>query len=129
MGMINVGKENSTPVDLYYEDHGSGSPVVLIHGWPLSGASWEADSSAGVDWDAPVCEGVDRRFSKRHPEKPLPTLPIHGNADRILPPAGTSRRQAKMNKNIKFVEIPGGPHGLCWTHAERVNAELVPFVA
>ena len=41
MGTISVGKENSTSIDLYYEDHGSGSPVVLIHGWPLSGASWE----------------------------------------------------------------------------------------
>src|SRR6185436_9241346 len=38
---INVGQENSTPIDLYYEDHGSGMPVVLIHGYPLSGASWE----------------------------------------------------------------------------------------
>ncbi len=41
MGKINVGKENSGPVDIYYEDHGSGMPVVLIHGWPLSGMSWE----------------------------------------------------------------------------------------
>src|SRR5215203_3252495 len=38
---VNVGEENSGGIDLYYEDHGSGSPVVLIHGWPLSGASWE----------------------------------------------------------------------------------------
>jgi non-heme chloroperoxidase len=38
---INVGQENSTPIELYYEDHGSGKPVVLIHGWPLIGASWE----------------------------------------------------------------------------------------
>jgi peroxiredoxin len=37
MSTITVGKENSTPIELYYEDHGSGSPVVLIHGWPLSG--------------------------------------------------------------------------------------------
>jgi non-heme chloroperoxidase len=36
-----VGKENSGNIDLYYEDHGSGTPVVLIHGYPLSGASWE----------------------------------------------------------------------------------------
>jgi len=40
MGTITVGKENSTPIDLYYEDHGAGAPVVLIHGWPLSGAAW-----------------------------------------------------------------------------------------
>jgi pimeloyl-ACP methyl ester carboxylesterase len=38
---VTVGQENSTPIELYYEDHGAGPPVVLIHGYPLSGASWE----------------------------------------------------------------------------------------
>src|SRR6476659_718992 len=46
MSMISVGKENSTSIDLYYEDQGKGSPVVLIHGWPLSGASWEKQTAA-----------------------------------------------------------------------------------
>ena len=46
MATIIVGKENSTPIELYYEDHGSGPPVVLIHGWPLSGASWEKQTAA-----------------------------------------------------------------------------------
>src|SRR5207237_3543020 len=41
MPYINVGKENSGDIELYYEDHGSCDPVVLIHGYPLSGASWE----------------------------------------------------------------------------------------
>ncbi len=41
MPYITVGKENSGNIDLYYEDHGTGKPVVLIHGFPLSGASWE----------------------------------------------------------------------------------------
>jgi non-heme chloroperoxidase len=41
MNNINVGKENSSNIDLYYEDHGLGKPVVLIHGWPLSSGSWE----------------------------------------------------------------------------------------
>lgn len=41
MPYLTVGKENSGTIDLYYEDHGSGNPVVLIHGWPLSGRSWE----------------------------------------------------------------------------------------
>ena len=41
MPHITVGKENSGNIDLYYEDHGSGKPVVLIHGYPLNGASWE----------------------------------------------------------------------------------------
>ncbi len=41
MGTITVGHENSTPVELYYEDLGSGPPVVLLHGWPLDSRSWE----------------------------------------------------------------------------------------
>lgn len=41
MPYVKVGKENSTDIELYYEDHGSGDPVVLIHGYPLSGSSWE----------------------------------------------------------------------------------------
>ena len=41
MGTITVGAENSTPIELYYEDQGAGRPVVLIHGYPLDGHSWE----------------------------------------------------------------------------------------
>ncbi len=46
MPYVTVGKENSGNIDIYYEDHGSGAPVVLIHGYPLSGASWEKQVSA-----------------------------------------------------------------------------------
>ena len=49
MGFVTVGKENSTNVDLYYEDVGSGQPVVLIHGYPLNGHSWERQTNALVD--------------------------------------------------------------------------------
>ncbi|MEV6689997.1 alpha/beta hydrolase [Micromonospora sp. NPDC051196] len=41
MPFITVGTENSAPIDLYYEDHGSGQPIVLIHGFPFNGATWE----------------------------------------------------------------------------------------
>ena len=276
MSWITVGKENSTPIELYYEDHGSGSPVVLIHGWPLSGASWEkqtaallaaghrvitydrrgfgrsskpgigytydtfaadldkllkklnlkkvalvgfsmgsgevtrylrkygakrvrkavligtlgpylvktADNPEGVD--ASVFDGIkaalraDRPaflmeflknfynydvtggklvservlednwnvaagasaigtvacvdcwiedFRKDVAKNTVPTLILHGDADRILPPDATSRRQAKMLKKVKLVELTGGPHGVLWTHAEQINAELVRFLA
>ena len=46
MSTVTVGTENSTPVELYYEDHGSGQPVVLIHGYPLNGRSWEKQTAA-----------------------------------------------------------------------------------
>jgi len=276
MGMITVGKENTTSIDLYYEDHGTGTPVVLIHGWPLNGASWERQTAAllqaghrvvtydrrgfgrssksavGYNYDtfagdldvvlttlnlqdvalvgfsmgtgevtryighygtrrvrravligtlgpnlvkAPDnVEGVDRSvfegiknairadrvaflfdflknfynydvtgaklvservlednwnvatgasaigtlqcvdawgedFRQDIAKNTIPTLIIHGDADRILPADATSRRQAKLIKHVKVAEIAGGPHGLCWTHADRVNAELVPFLA
>jgi non-heme chloroperoxidase len=46
MGFITVGTENSTDIELYYEDHGAGQPVVLIHGYPLDGSSWEKQTAA-----------------------------------------------------------------------------------
>jgi non-heme chloroperoxidase len=276
MSTIKVGQENSQPIELYYEDHGSGSPVVLIHGWPLNGDAWEKQTAAllagghrvitydrrgfgrsskpgiGYNYDtfaadleallsaldldrvslvghsmgtgeitryigkygtkrlqkavligtigpylvktADNPEGVDRKgfddtktalkadrpatlreflknfysvggedgkrvseqvmdanwavaigaspigtvacvdswiedFRKDIPRNDIPTMIIHGDDDRILPPDATSRRQAKMIKNVKFVEIKGGSHGLTWTRAEEINAQLVPFLA
>ena len=49
MAKLAVGTENGAPIELYYEDHGTGRPVVLIHGWPLSGRSWERQVPALVD--------------------------------------------------------------------------------
>ena len=49
MAKIQVGTENDLPVELHYQDQGSGRPVVLIHGWPLSGRSWEAQVPALID--------------------------------------------------------------------------------
>lgn len=49
MPYITVGKENSGNIDLYYEDHGAGKPVVLIHGYPLSGRAWEKQAPVLLD--------------------------------------------------------------------------------
>ncbi len=49
MARIAVGNENSAPIELQYEDHGSGRPIVLIHGWPLSVRPWEAQIPALVE--------------------------------------------------------------------------------
>jgi len=68
-------------------------------------------------------------FRKDIPKNDVPTLLLHGDADRILPPDASSRRLAKLIKNIKFVELKDGPHGVLWTHADQINAELVPFLA
>jgi non-heme chloroperoxidase len=49
MPNITVGEENSSPINIHYEDVGSGQPVVLVHGFPLSGRSWERQSLALLD--------------------------------------------------------------------------------
>jgi non-heme chloroperoxidase len=41
MARVTVGNENGNPIEIYYEDHGSGRPVVMIHGYPLNSDSWE----------------------------------------------------------------------------------------
>ena len=275
MPYISVGEENSGSIDLYYEDLGAGKPVVLIHGWPLSGASWEKQVSAllaaghrvitydrrgfgqsgkpatGYDYDtftldlhklvtkldlrhvalvgfsmgggevarylgrygservskvvfissvppfllktADNPEGVDGSvfegirkaiaadrpaflsafladfynvdllggkrisdqvvqyswnvavgasakgtldcvpawgtdFRKDLPRIDVPTLVIHGDADRILPIAATGIRTHKAVKGAHLVVVGDGPHGLIWTHAENVNHELVEFL-
>jgi pimeloyl-ACP methyl ester carboxylesterase len=275
MSTITVGKENSASIDLYYEDLGTGPAVVLIHGWPLSGASWEkqtaalmaaghrvitydrrgfgrsskpgtgynydtfaadldtllrtlnlthaalvgfsmgsgeitrylgkygssrvrkavligtlgpylvkaADNPEGIDpgvfedikskikadrpafllqflhnfynydvtggklvsdrviednWNVAVAASaiatlacVDawiEDFRGDIPRNDVPTLILHGDADRILPPEVSSRRQAKLIQNVEFVELAGGPHGVLWTHADQINGELVRFL-
>lgn len=49
MAKINVAPENELPIELYYEDHGEGEPILLIHGWPLSSRSWEYQIPALVE--------------------------------------------------------------------------------
>jgi non-heme chloroperoxidase len=275
MPYINVGKENSGNIDLYYEDHGSGKPVVLIHGYPLSGASWEkqvpvlleagyrvitydrrgfgkssqpttgynydtfaedlhklvthlklrdfalvgfsmgggevarylgkygskgvskaviisgvppyllktSDNPEGVDGS--VFEGIqkavaadrytfftdffknfyntDLQLGTRVSEQAvqaswnlaagasataslacvptwhedfredvaridIPTLVIHGDADRILPIEASGARTVKLIKGARSLVVKGGPHCITWTHAEEVNSELLNFL-
>ncbi len=49
MPRLPVGRENTAAIELHYEDAGTGPPVVLIHGWPLSGRSWEKQAAALLD--------------------------------------------------------------------------------
>jgi len=64
MPYITVGKENSGDIDLYYEDHGAGHPIVLIHGYPLSGASWEKQTAALLEAGYRVIAYDRRGFGK-----------------------------------------------------------------
>ena len=64
MTMLKVGAAAQEPVELYYEDHGTGKPVVLIHGWPLSARSWEAQVPALVTAGYRVISYDRRGFGK-----------------------------------------------------------------
>jgi len=276
MPYATVGKENSGNIDLYYEDHGSGKPVVLIHGYPLSGASWEKQTAAllvaghrvitydrrgfgkssqpttGYNYDTfaedlhklvtqlelrdfalagfsmgggevaryigkygskgvskavfisavppfllktpdnaegvdgSVFDGIQKAIAadryaffaeffknfyntdlllgKRVSEQAVqaswniaagasataslacvptwhedfrqdltrvdvPTLVIHGDADRIVPLTAAGQRTAKLIKGARLSVVKDGPHCITWTHADEVNRELVTFLA
>ena len=97
------------------------SERVLEDNWNVAAGASSIGTLACVD-----CWIED--FRKNLPKNTVPTLILHGDADRILPPDATSRRQAKMLKNVTLVELPDGPHGVLWTHADRINSELVKFL-
>jgi len=64
MPYVTVGKENSAPIQLYYEDHGAGQPIVLIHGYPLTSASWEKQIPVLLDAGYRVIAYDRRGFGK-----------------------------------------------------------------
>ncbi len=241
MPYVNVGKENSSDIELYYEDHGSGDPVILIHGYPLSAASWEkqvpvllearhrvitydrrgfgksSQPTVGYNYDTfaedlhklvthlklrsfslvgfsmgggevarylgkygskgvsqavfigsvpPFLlktsdnpEGVGKRVSEQAVQASwniaagasataslacvptwhedfredlkridVPTLVIHGDADRIVPISASGLRTAKLIKGARQLVVKDGPHCIAWTHADEVNRELVDFL-
>jgi non-heme chloroperoxidase len=64
MPYITVGQENSGNIDIYYEDHGTGMPVVLIHGYPLSGRAWDKQVPALLEDRRRVITYDRRGFGK-----------------------------------------------------------------
>src|SRR5438128_10150946 len=64
MPVVIVGQENSGSIDLFYEDHGAGKPVVMIHGYPLTGASWETQLPVLLDAGYRVITYDRRGFGK-----------------------------------------------------------------
>jgi non-heme chloroperoxidase len=58
----------------------------------------------------------------------VPTLVIQGDADQIVPIDDSGRLSSKLVKNGKLKVVPGAPHGLCTTHADIINEELLKFL-
>ena len=63
MAGILVGRENSQPIELHYEDQGSGPPVVLIHGWPLGSDCWEKQILAVVAQTSGHADAIVQAFA------------------------------------------------------------------
>jgi pimeloyl-ACP methyl ester carboxylesterase len=91
--------------------------------------NWNVAAGASAIGTLACVDSWIEDFRPDLPRNTVPTLILHGDADRILPADATSRRQAKMMKNASLVELKGGPHGALWTHAEQINSELVKFLA
>ena len=59
----------------------------------------------------------------------VPTLVVHGTADRILPFSATAERLPGLIKDVRLVKVEGGPHNIAWTHPDEVNPALLSFLA
>ena len=90
--------------------------------------NWNVAAGASAIGTLACVDAWIEDFRRDIPRNDVPTLILHGDADRILPPDATSRRQAKIIKDVKLVELEGGPHGVLWTHADQVSDELVEFL-
>jgi non-heme chloroperoxidase len=123
MPTVTVGKENSGDIQLYYEDHGSGDPVILVQ------ASWNVAVAASPAASRACVAAWHEDFRSDVAQIDVPTLVMQGTADRIVPIAASGRRTAQLIGGARLVTVPDGPHAVNWTHAEEVNAELVSFLA
>jgi non-heme chloroperoxidase len=166
MPYVTVGRENSATIDLYYEDLGTGQPIVLIHGFPLNGHSWEkqvlvllnagyrvitydrrgfgasSQPSFGYDYDTfaadlnvlmtqlELQDAVLVGFSMGTGEvtRYLGKYGSERVQKAVLPLESTAARLPKLINNSQLVVIPGGPHAINWTHADRVNPVLLDFL-
>ena len=85
MALLTVGKENNADIELYYEDRGTGKPVVLVHGWPLNGGSWERQSAALLAAGYRVVTYDRRGFGKSSaPNEGYDYNTMAGDADKLI---------------------------------------------
>jgi pimeloyl-ACP methyl ester carboxylesterase len=144
MPRLNVGTENSAPIEIHYEDHGSGDPIVLIHGYPLNGNSWErqerellAHGHRVISYDRRGFGGSSQptvgydydTFAADLARIDIPVLVLHGTEDRILPFEATAARLPALLADCTLVPIEGGPHNIGWTYSDEVNSALLAFIA
>lgn len=158
MTLVTVGVENGALVELYYEDRGplDGPPVVLIHGWPLSGRSGENPVPAliehldlsgvtlvgfsmgggelvryiGTYGTSGIAKAVLAAAVPPYLYKiDVPTLIIHGDSDGIVSFEVSGKRSHELIAGSELVLVEGGPHGLNATQVKEFNEALLAFLA
>jgi non-heme chloroperoxidase len=91
-------------------------------------ASWNVAAGASATASLACVATWYTDFRKDLPRIEVPTLVMHGDADRILPITATGLRTAKLVKGARMVVVEGGPHAINWTHADKVNPALLDFL-
>ena len=89
--------------------------------------SWNAAVSASPAGTIACVATWHTDFRADLPKIDIPVLVLHGTADQILPIEACGPRTHELIKGSEYVAIEGAPHGLCWTHADEVNAHLLRF--
>ena len=92
-------------------------------------ASWNVAASASPSASLACVPTWHEDFRKDIANIDVPTLVIHGDADRIVPFSAAGERTAKLIKGAQLHVVKGGPHNIAWTHADEVNSALVNFLA
>lgn len=114
--------------DFYNLDENLGSRIS--DGVVRAGFAVAAGASAKASWAVvPTWQTDFRADIPKIAESGVPTLIVHGTADRILPIDATGRQFAKLLPSARYAEIEGAPHGFLWTHAEEISNLLVDFLA
>jgi non-heme chloroperoxidase len=91
-------------------------------------ASWNVAASASATASLACVPTWHEDFRNDLARIDVPTLVIHGDADRIVPIKASGERTGKLVKGARLATIKEGPHAVNWTHADEVNAELVNFL-
>jgi pimeloyl-ACP methyl ester carboxylesterase len=91
-------------------------------------ASWNVACIASATASLACVPTWHEDFRKDLTHLDVPTLVIHGAADRIVPLAASGQRTASLVKGARLAVIKEGPHAVSWTHAEEVNSELLNFL-
>jgi non-heme chloroperoxidase len=106
--------------------------VDELHGTRISDEAWNASFQVAVGSSAYATLACVSTwltdFRADLPKIDVPVLVVQGGADRMLPIDATGRRLPSLIKDVRLVEIEGGPHNIGWTHPDEVNKALLDFL-